>query len=338
MKKPFRKILIGIDFSDASLAAARWAATHIAADAELLLVHVVPVPRPPIYLDERLGRSAEQRSISAPRLRTALQGFADLLGHTRIKVGVRTGVPWSALARVAGEVKADLICVGRGQKRKGSNRFGATTPQRLLGISRIPVFVIPQGVTAKPTRVLAALSARPGSERVIPVAGRLAKIWESPLEAIHVVEPEVAAVSSDTLDPAAVRALASEWAGAAISAAGETDATEPIIRAGDAGQELVTVAREKQGISVVVMGRTGETVSAPASPSVFRCGSTTRMVLWAAPGPVLIVPLESTETYTLPIDTPLRGFNTRSRPQADIMSISPSLSPRGWHPDGNGAA
>jgi nucleotide-binding universal stress UspA family protein len=338
MMVPFKKILIGIDFSDASLAAARWAATHIASDAELLLVHVVPLPRPPIYLHERLERTVEQRSVSTPRLRTALQGFADLLGRARIRVGVRTGVPWTALARVAGEVKADLICIGRGQKRNGSNRFGATTPQRLLGISRIPVLVIPQGVTAKPSRVLAALSARPGGEGVIPVASRLARTWESRLEGIHVVEPEVAAVSNDNLDPAVLRALASDWASAAISAAGETNSTEPIIRTGDAGQELVTVARERPGVSVVVMGRTGESVSALSSPSQFRCGSTTRMVLWAAPGPVLIVPLESAETNSLTFQTPIRALNTRLRANTDIASLSPSLSPRGWHPDGNGAA
>lgn len=333
MTRPFKKILIGIDFSDASLAAARWAATHIASDAELLLVHVVPLPRPPIYLQERLEATVEHRSASAPRLRTALQGFADLLGSPRVRVGVRTGVPWSALARVAGEVKADLICVGRGQKRKGSNRFGATTPQRLLAISRIPVLVIPQGVTAKPSRVLAALSGKSGGERLIPVASRLAQSWESRLEAIHVIEPELAAVSNDVLDPDVVRALASEWAAAAISAGGETDSTEPIIRVGDAGQELVTVAREKPGISVVVMGRTGESVSAPASPSQFRCGSTTRMLLWAAPGPVLILPLD-----TLPFEASIRGFDTRVRPRSDIASLPSSLSPIGWHHDGNGAA
>jgi nucleotide-binding universal stress UspA family protein len=362
MRTAFRKIVIGIDFSDASLAAATWAATHIASDAELLLVHVVPLPRPPIYLHERIGATVEQRSVSAPRLYTALQGFADLLGAGRVRVGVRTGVPWSALARVAGEVKADLICVGRGQKRKGSNRFGATTPQRLLGISRIPVLVIPQGVTEKPSRVFAALSARPGGERVIPVAGLLAKMWGSRLEGIHVVEPEISPGSNqlrvptainqidnasvqrvrrtgiDALDPTAVRTLASEWAAAAISAAGETDSTEPIIRSGDAGQELVTVARERPGISLVVMGRTGESVSSPSLPSQFRCGSTTRMVLWAAPGPVLIVPLESAETYTLPLDAPIRGLDTRLRPQTAVASLSVSPTARVWQYDGPGAA
>src|SRR6185436_6431277 len=145
MNTQFRKIVIGIDFSDASLAGARWVSNHLAPHAELLLVHVVPLPRPPAYLHEHIGSTIDQRSTLVPRLYTALRGFADLLCSDHIRIGIRTGVPWSALARVAEEVKADLICVARGSKRQGSSRFGATTPQRLLAISPIPVLVIPQG-------------------------------------------------------------------------------------------------------------------------------------------------------------------------------------------------
>jgi hypothetical protein len=36
-----RKIVVGVDFTDASLAAARWAAAHFAPDAEIVLVHMV---------------------------------------------------------------------------------------------------------------------------------------------------------------------------------------------------------------------------------------------------------------------------------------------------------
>src|SRR5688572_19647811 len=120
MKTQFRKIVIGIDFSDASLAGARWVATHLAADAELLVVHVVPIPQPPAYLHGHIGPTILQRSVPVPHLYTALQEFADLLGRRRVRVGIRTGVPWSTLARVATEVKADLICVGRGHNRRGS--------------------------------------------------------------------------------------------------------------------------------------------------------------------------------------------------------------------------
>ena len=248
MTTQFRKIVIGIDFSDASLAGARWVSTHLAPRAELLLVHVVPLPRPPIYLHEPIGLTIDQRSTLVPHLYRALRGFADLLSSDRVRVGIRSGVPWSALARVADDVRADLICVGRGPKRQGSSRFGATTPQRLLAISQVPVLVIPQGVVSKPGRVFAALSGRPGGERVIPVAKALAAAWGSRLEPIHVIEADVHQVSRtstgtpaakdwigttlvdsgrririDALDQSALHTLAGEWVASTVSAAGATE-------------------------------------------------------------------------------------------------------------------
>jgi nucleotide-binding universal stress UspA family protein len=360
MKTQFRKIVIGIDFSDASLAGARWVATHLAPDAELLLVHVVPLPQPPAYLHGQLGSTIVQPSNPVPHLYTALQEFADLLGVRRVRVGIRTGVSWSALAKVAGEVKADLICVGRGHSRRGSSRFGATTPQRLLGITRIPVLVIPQGVVAKPSRVLVAVSAGQGGEGVIPVAGQIATAWRSSLEPIHVVETELGPVlrrstrraeitdligkraderttGIDALDEEAVRTLAAEWVASRISAAGSIDSHEPTIRIGDAGQEIITVAREKSGLSVIVMGRLAEALPFATSRGQYRCGSTTRMVLWAAPGPVLVVPLESVDDVALPFERG-RGPGLRFPAHSFRRALPESPSPGGWHSNGDGAA
>src|SRR5689334_24809440 len=191
MTMQFRKIVVGVDFSDASLAAARWVADYLAPRGELLLVHVVSMPRPPIYLHGEIAPTIDQRSTLVPRLYAALTAFGQLLGHDRVRVGIRTGIAWSSLAHVAKEVNADLICVGRGNKRKGSSRFGATTPQRLLAVAGVPVVVIPQGVVAKPSRVVAALSARAGGDCVLPVAQQLASSWTVPLDAVHVIEPDI---------------------------------------------------------------------------------------------------------------------------------------------------
>lgn len=359
MKTQFRKIVIGIDFSDASLAGARWVSSCLAPHAELLLVHVVPVPRPPVYLHEHIGSTIDQRSTLVPHLYTALRGFADLLNSDRVRVGIRTGVPWSALARVADEVKADLICVGRGPKRRGSSRFGATTPQRLLAISQIPVLVIPQGVVSKPGRVFAALSGRPGGERVIPLANALAAGWGSRLEAIHVIEADVHQVSRtsigtpgvtdwigtrsvdcqrtigiDSLDQSAVHTLASEWVASTISAAGATESDDPMIRIGDAGQELITMAREKPGSSVIVIGRVAEVLPRPQSRAEYRCGSTTRMVLWAAPCPVFVVPMETGMARSLPFGTQTPGLDVHQPIPAEGASRLALLSPAGWRPSG----
>jgi nucleotide-binding universal stress UspA family protein len=322
MKPQFRKIVVGVDFSDASLAGARWVATHLAPQAELLIVHVVAVPNAPMYLREYIGSTIHQRARSAQALYTALRGFAGLLGADRVRIGIRTGVPWSELARVADEVKADLICVGRGQKRQGSSRFGATTPQRLLAISKVPVLVIPQGVE-RPGRVLAALSAHAGDERVISVAKALANAWDSRFEAVHVVETDVhqtartSAVHGsveriraktrtegrttgiDSLDDDALCALASEWLSSTVLPASADGSAGRVVRLGDAGQELIACARDEACPSVVVMGRARAAHECTDSTTGYHCGSTTRMVLWSAPGPVFVLPLEARFAHPL---------------------------------------
>ena len=42
-----RTVVVGVDFSAASLSAAQWVGTHLAPDAEIVLVHVLPEPEAP---------------------------------------------------------------------------------------------------------------------------------------------------------------------------------------------------------------------------------------------------------------------------------------------------
>ena len=359
----FDKIVVGIDFSEASLAAARWVADHLAPDAELLLVHVVSMPRPPMYLHDQIGPTIDQRSTLAPRLHAALSAFGELLAPDRVRVGIRTGVAWSALAHVASEVKADLICVGRGNKRKGSSRFGATTPQRLLAVAGVPVMVIPQGVASKPDRIIAALSGRPGGERVLAVAEKLASAWEASLEAMHVIEADVrravltspslspvsqivSSISSmngrqigiDSLDEIDLRDRAIAWLTSTFSEVSGTTPYEGHIRLGDAGQELVATARNESGPAVIVMGRLGERVSTSPIQAQYRCGSTTRMVLWAAPCPVLVVPLGLSDVDAISMDTKVRMTYAELQSQRATYRAPALESIQGFAGNGNDAA
>ena len=47
----FPRVLLAIDFSSASLGAARWATTHVASRGEAVLMHVVPSDAEPSSLD-----------------------------------------------------------------------------------------------------------------------------------------------------------------------------------------------------------------------------------------------------------------------------------------------
>ncbi|HEY9480241.1 MAG TPA: universal stress protein, partial [Gemmatimonadaceae bacterium] len=84
------RVLVGIDFSAPSLAAARWVAEHFAPRAELVLIHVIPEPRTPPYL-ARVRRAAHPDTATAERTTALLGGLmalASSLGGPRATADV----------------------------------------------------------------------------------------------------------------------------------------------------------------------------------------------------------------------------------------------------------
>jgi nucleotide-binding universal stress UspA family protein len=297
---PFRRVVIGVDFTEASLAAARWVAMHLAPRAEIVLVHALPDPTAPPYLQRHLPLCSVVAASLAPALHGALRGLASVIGAERTRVYMTTGWPADALAHVAREVEADLVCVGRGARRRGSARFGATTAQRLLARTRVPTIVVPVGRHDTPTRIVAGVDDRPGGEQVLAVACRLAAAYEAGVDALHVIADEMrppARVTDAAGDDAAaldrLRAAAHAWLARTLDRASvATVRTTPIIRVGDAGDELVSQL-EASTADLVVVGRGGDRTHALLPAGVFPVGSTTRLVAWASACPVLVLTLEA---------------------------------------------
>ena len=315
------KIVVGIDFSDASLAAARWAVGRVAPGGQVFLVYVLPEPFSPLYLNSYGDPALDQLATYRPGVYGALKGFGDALRSERVRVGVRIGNPAATLARVADEVKADLLCVGRGGRRQGGSRFGATTPQRLLAYARVPVLIVPSfakdsdGESAAGERVIAALDARPNGDAILDVAAALAADWGMDLEAVHVVEADTRAPSLGgylRLSELDVTALAHEWVRSRLAAVEGGSQARASIRWGDPGPELVSHAQDHAALLVV--GRESQ-----RSPVVFAgnfpSGSTTRYALWSAPCPVLVLP----PTSVKPIQ----------RPPSPIGQLQRTLDPAG---------
>jgi nucleotide-binding universal stress UspA family protein len=89
------RVLVGIDFSAPSLAAARWAAECFAPRAELVLIHVIPEPRTPPYL-ARLRPGTPPDLAAAERSSALLGGLMALaasVGGPRATADVRIGEP-----------------------------------------------------------------------------------------------------------------------------------------------------------------------------------------------------------------------------------------------------
>lgn len=294
-----RRVVIGVDFDEPSLATARWVASEVAPTAELVLVHVLPVPRAPAFLRGHLSSPAPFVTQVAPAMQGGLQGFASTLGVERVRVEVRVGEPAEQIAELATEVAADLVCVGYARRRRGAARSGRNTVERLLRRLRLPLLV--GAPSAGPlARVLAAVDGGGGSAGILGAAWMLADRLGARLEALHVLDADVRAYAramsvatgsaSGASDGAAdaeraLLAAADSWLGEELELAGASAGRSGTrVSHGDPGPALLDACAE-EAVDLLVVGREGRDALAPGL-----VGSTTRLVLRAAPKPVLIVP------------------------------------------------
>ena len=331
-------VVVGVDFSAASLAAAQWVGTHMAPDAEIVLVHVLPEPDAPPFVRVRLPSMLDVVADVVPALYGGLRGLADLIGPDRTRIEILNGPPADGLAAAAAEWRADLVCLGRTRSRRGSARFGATVAQRLLARTATPVLVVPSTRAAAPGRILAALDGGPSSRAVAELAWRLATTAGAATHALHVLGPELRgfvracrrtnddgraaqlAMLRDDDGAAPIRneahlyALAGEWLENQFAPLGAPPGrVRAHVRVGDPGQEIIAHANS-MGVELIVVGR-GDAGGGPLAADALRpLGSTARLVTWVAPCPVLVV--SPSTGAGEPDSLPGRGTHWRRRPLA----------------------
>ena len=305
----FNTIVVGIDFSERSLATARWVAHHLSPSAKLIFVHVVPEPETPSFLRPHLKGLLDDVGGIAPALIPGLRGVADLVARGRHRIEILSGIAADRLAQVAADAGADLICLGRRRVRRGGARFGATTAHRLLARTRVPVLIVPGGHHASPHRILAALDSRDGSDGIARGAARLAGAWEARVDVVHVLSPHlrdlvrsVQTLAEGKVDSAPANLaegtddlfrLSRDWLEQQADVAGIPPArVRACVSVGDPGPEIIKAAY-LYGADLITMGRGAPSSHAPQPSGLLPLGSTTRHVMWAAPCPVLVLPTES---------------------------------------------
>jgi len=324
------RVLVAVDFGAPSLATARWVARHLAPDAELVLAHVLPVPRAPDFLRGHL-RSPQPfvREVAGP-MRGGLEGLAATLGPRRggVRLELRVGEPAAELAALVAELGADLVCVGRSRQRGESVKLGRNTVERLLRQLQVPLLQVTSAPDAAPSSVLAAVDGGAISERVLQSAWALAARLEARLTALHVLDEDVRAYvrAMEVSVGAASNAHAAEqalwgatagWLTDALAAAGARPGrSHAMVGHGDPGPELLAACR-RSGADLLVMGRSGR--DAPTPETV---GSTTRLGLRAAPCPVLVVPAAPAPTE--PFDGGRRG---RARAASSTAAVVVARGP-----------
>lgn len=174
--RPLARILVGVDFSESSLAMAQWVGRHLADTAVVTLVHVIAMPATPNV--SRFGSSGVVPAEGTLRARVrsftgALRGLAGLIGQ-RTDVDVRVGDPAVELCTYAEALDADLIVIGGNPVFPGAPRVDARTTERIVRDLTRPV-LIARNLQAAPTTVLAALTDDGRQSAVLTTAHMVAE-------------------------------------------------------------------------------------------------------------------------------------------------------------------
>jgi nucleotide-binding universal stress UspA family protein len=306
----FDRIVVAIDFSARSLAAARWAAQHVAPQARVHFVHVLPEPAEPSFMRRRLTGLREVMTDVSPALGAGLQNVGTLLAPGRSTVEVRRGEVVEELTRAAEDVGAGMICLGRRRSRRGGARFGATTAHRLLTRSPTAVLIVPTSNDGTPSRISVALDDHAGRQAVLGLAMQAARTWSADVRALHVLSPALRDLMrsvrpADGMDgvedepreddarTAGERTLVGRtrtWLTGQLEAShGVGTLARAQVRIGDPGQEILAEAHASRA-DLIVLGRASASGDGVTASGPFPLGSTTRLVTWAAPCAVLVAP------------------------------------------------
>jgi nucleotide-binding universal stress UspA family protein len=304
----FPRVIAGIDFGPASLAAARWAFSHVARGAHAILSHIAtPVEGVDDASDSEASNSSALRSVQrlAPALSGGLGGFAATLRVASARTVVRLGRPSHWLGALASDAEASLVVLGR---RSDANRRRIGDPNVIERVTRrtnASVLVVPEGTDIEPRYVVAAVDHSASAERVIAAASAVANARGYAVIILHVLPRpteayarvagsrrrgrRLVATRGDGTDTASISVetvplhQAPGWMMDLVRRNPSVIDGRIVIAAGDPAHEIISAACAHGG-SMIVVGKRGEDESPIGS-----IGSVARELLTTAPVPVMAV-------------------------------------------------
>ena len=294
---PWRSILCGVDFSDASRRALRLAAALAGRYASALAVATVD--------DPLLAQAAAMERGEASATDDTLRELEEFVRQTlpephpwlRAQLLARVGRPDEALLELAVALPADLIVVGTHGMRGIEKVFFGSTTERLLRSTRLPVLAAPPrgeerfGLIPRPVfdlgAIVAPIDLEEGSLDDARVAAAMAAEFNVPLVLMHVIETGWVPMPWRKPVGEVVRHVA-EGAHRRLeelaAQVGKQIATEVRVETGSVAEEIARVTVERRA-GLIVMGLRSKRGLHGAGP-----GTVTYRVLCLAPAPILALP------------------------------------------------
>jgi nucleotide-binding universal stress UspA family protein len=259
---PLSRVLVAVDFSPASLAAAQWVAHAVAPQADVVLLHAVDVPTPPSFLRSLFAKVEDVEQNAVPGATQRLEELKGSLGLQDAKIDVRTGKAFKALQDACAEHRSELVVIGPHGDRTGLGRLLGSTAERTVRESTRPVLIAGGAEFGRPKRIGVAVDDSPAGAKALAWAVRLANDLKAELVAVNVVDSLYAnavAVGSSTAERekalAELTAESERWLEAQVAdiklAAGPV---RTMVRRGHPADEVVNATREAE-CDLLVVGR-----------------------------------------------------------------------------------
>jgi nucleotide-binding universal stress UspA family protein len=287
-----KRVVVGVDFSDASLAVVRWVAQHLVPAGELVLVHALDVPQLPAFLRRVLPAPEDVESELQAAAEQRMEELGASLHGPDVTSRIRVGSPPQVLADTARDCNANLLVVGEHGRRRGVRGLLGTTAERLLNVAPVPVLIARELPNGPPTSILAPLDASAVDARVLQWARLLQETFGTHVTACHAVDLMELYSRVRTISAAArmkeleskVRTDARRWVRDRLEEAGlPADEAYAEVRMGDPRHTIPAMA-DAAGADLVVMGGRG---AGAVSRAVV--GSVTSAILGSTSFAVLVV-------------------------------------------------
>lgn len=241
----FKRVLVATDFSDGSgLAVARAAQLPLSPDAQLMLLHVVPVSVP----EPRRRQAAVEALHLLEAAAAAASEAASAAGnrHLTITSQAAEGEPFIEIIRRSRTWYADLVVMGRHRPRPLRDLLIGSTAASVVRKGDVPVLLV-SGKPSGPYR-------RPLVGMVLEdVAVRLIEL------VLKATPPNVDVTlvgAYDELDPQLGREMAQRLRTFVASVEDKENMLKPVVREGGAGYVVLKQA-EEQDADLIVIGTHG---------------------------------------------------------------------------------
>lgn len=185
--KQAQRIVVGVDFSPASIAAMRWSLSWLAAESEVTLAHALVIPE---MSDILAGKFPIPESLLANARTGAarrLQQLIATLGPRNVKSEIREGNPADVISRVARDAHADLVIVGKHGEGGPHRGYTGRTADRLVRTAPAAVLLANGMSQGPPSRIIVPLTYSSITPFVIDWARRIHEATDATVIGIHVV-------------------------------------------------------------------------------------------------------------------------------------------------------